>query len=186
MTNTTANDAFDPVVIDTIDAGATIDSNFTTDGLDNDGDGTIDEADEATQITVVGQTITFRPTTDVIGSGNVIYQYQVTIDNTVIPGQVIDNTAEVFWSSLPNSLDGDVTGTATERTGSDDNGGALHDYNSVPSTTSISVPDLTFTKTPDTIREQFVGDLVTYTMTCLLYTSPSPRDATLSRMPSSA
>ena len=25
-----------------------------------------------------------------------------------------------------------------------------------------------------------------YAMTCLLYTSPSPRDATLSRMPSSA
>ena len=28
------------------------------------------------------------------------------------------------------------------------------------------------------------GDIITYT--CLLYTSPSPRDATLSRMPSSA
>ena len=31
-----------------------------------------------------------------------------------------------------------------------------------------------------------LGDVVDYTITCLLYTSPSPRDATLSRMPSSA
>ena len=30
------------------------------------------------------------------------------------------------------------------------------------------------------------GDTVTIVKTCLLYTSPSPRDATLSRMPSSA
>ena len=30
------------------------------------------------------------------------------------------------------------------------------------------------------------GDLPQLAMTCLLYTSPSPRDATLSRMPSSA
>ena len=29
-------------------------------------------------------------------------------------------------------------------------------------------------------------DLVAHAVTCLLYTSPSPRDATLSRMPSSA
>ena len=29
-------------------------------------------------------------------------------------------------------------------------------------------------------------DIITGTITCLLYTSPSPRDATLSRMPSSA
>ena len=36
---------------------------------------------------------------------------------------------------------------------------------------------------PDLIR---VGDWFYMTGTCLLYTSPSPRDATLSRMPSSA
>ena len=32
----------------------------------------------------------------------------------------------------------------------------------------------------------FAGDVTAYSDTCLLYTSPSPRDATLSRMPSSA
>ena len=31
-----------------------------------------------------------------------------------------------------------------------------------------------------------IGDLGSFFITCLLYTSPSPRDATLSRMPSSA
>ena len=30
------------------------------------------------------------------------------------------------------------------------------------------------------------GDMIINVMNCLLYTSPSPRDATLSRMPSSA
>ena len=38
-----------------------------------------------------------------------------------------------------------------------------------------------YTKSPDTRRATFGDD-----STCLLYTSPSPRDATLSRMPSSA
>ena len=36
----------------------------------------------------------------------------------------------------------------------------------------------------DDVKHQH--DLPTIHMTCLLYTSPSPRDATLSRMPSSA
>ena len=45
-------------------------------------------------------------------------------------------------------------------------------------------PDGTFTYTPPT---GFIGeDTFDYSIICLLYTSPSPRDATLSRMPSSA
>ena len=35
-------------------------------------------------------------------------------------------------------------------------------------------------------QKLYEGGLITYMRTCLLYTSPSPRDATLSRMPSSA
>ena len=37
--------------------------------------------------------------------------------------------------------------------------------------------------------EEIIGEVLSETddtITCLLYTSPSPRDATLSRMPSSA
>ena len=37
-----------------------------------------------------------------------------------------------------------------------------------------------------TAQEQAYTDYLTQSSTCLLYTSPSPRDATLSRMPSSA
>ena len=37
------------------------------------------------------------------------------------------------------------------------------------------------------IYEMLVGEVcILYSLACLLYTSPSPRDATLSRMPSSA
>ena len=37
------------------------------------------------------------------------------------------------------------------------------------------------------LQKQFIGvQVVTALIACLLYTSPSPRDATLSRMPSSA
>ena len=35
-------------------------------------------------------------------------------------------------------------------------------------------------------RGSGAGSLVAWCLSCLLYTSPSPRDATLSRMPSSA
>ena len=38
----------------------------------------------------------------------------------------------------------------------------------------------------DAIAEKSVMDIVDLVSACLLYTSPSPRDATLSRMPSSA
>ena len=44
-------------------------------------------------------------------------------------------------------------------------------------------------KNPNLFRDTFLGKFKPVTgafMTCLLYTSPSPRDATLSRMPSSA
>ena len=48
-------------------------------------------------------------------------------------------------------------------------------------TVSVSVYDMA-TGLPNTLIAQSLD----YIITCLLYTSPSPRDATLSRMPSSA
>ena len=41
------------------------------------------------------------------------------------------------------------------------------------------------TQYPKLVNE-FIDEPFEYVLTCLLYTSPSPRDATLSRMPSSA
>ena len=55
------------------------------------------------------------------------------------------------------------------------------------------VPDVFLTNSLNGITGTWDGPIVTsaagmitYNFTCLLYTSPSPRDATLSRMPSSA
>ena len=43
-----------------------------------------------------------------------------------------------------------------------------------------------YKKILESSRESMVEQLLIIEMACLLYTSPSPRDATLSRMPSSA
>ena len=50
----------------------------------------------------------------------------------------------------------------------------------------LKIPSDIFNALPEknATRTAFFGDL--HVHTCLLYTSPSPRDATLSRMPSSA
>ena len=48
----------------------------------------------------------------------------------------------------------------------------------------VSVQSMTTTKTRDT--DETLGQVYELANNCLLYTSPSPRDATLSRMPSSA
>ena len=47
-----------------------------------------------------------------------------------------------------------------------------------PTASSVPVPKAVITVTP--------GKAETYATSCLLYTSPSPRDGLLSRMPSSA
>ena len=41
-------------------------------------------------------------------------------------------------------------------------------------------------KKKETAREKMIGQSIGYRYDCLLYTSPSPRDRTRSRMPSSA
>ena len=61
---------------------------------------------------------------------------------------------------------------------------------------SVAVKDQQLGKKKETAREKMIGQsigyrydvnlLPDYTKICLLYTSPSPRDGLLSRMPSSA
>ena len=60
-------------------------------------------------------------------------------------------------------------------------------FDDLPGTTFFSMTDVDVVAYQ--VQEGFVGDKVPGPIegiTCLLYTSPSPRDATLSRMPSSA
>ena len=52
--------------------------------------------------------------------------------------------------------------------------------------TQVSEPALSINERLDRIKAVTHADTVPTVYTCLLYTSPSPRDATLSRMPSSA
>ena len=51
---------------------------------------------------------------------------------------------------------------------------------------TIASPFENYTRRSEELDSQFFRELVTEESICLLYTSPSPRDATLSRMPSSA
>ena len=73
---------------------------------------------------------------------------------------------------------------------------ALHggDYRSDPTTTAVAVPIYQTTSYQFNSTEHAAnlfgakdfGNIYTRIMNCLLYTSPSPRDRTRSRMPSSA
>ena len=56
----------------------------------------------------------------------------------------------------------------------------------LPAGTVIQTLQGTFTGTNNTTGTGLVDTGVTKSITCLLYTSPSPRDGLLSRMPSSA
>ena len=57
-----------------------------------------------------------------------------------------------------------------------------------PPSIGADIPVTYFGPPPSTVEPELVGpvQLLTSGVVCLLYTSPSPRDATLSRMPSSA
>ena len=61
-------------------------------------------------------------------------------------------------------------------------GPTVYDYAHLGNARPVIVFDTLFR----IMRHSYGADQVTYVRNCLLYTSPSPRDATLSRMPSSA
>ena len=52
--------------------------------------------------------------------------------------------------------------------------------------TDKQIKDLVARRHPEYEKKKEHWDFLASTYACLLYTSPSPRDATLSRMPSSA
>ena len=62
----------------------------------------------------------------------------------------------------------------------------IKDMNNVPGLTTRFGTNALRNVKPATKTDPFVQELFSMGMICLLYTSPSPRDATLSRMPSSA
>ena len=105
------------------------------------------------------------------------------------------------WSSVPTSVvpgglsKAIVIGVLMSGNSVSVGGSSEHVYHAVDSTMNpldLSVTDLTITNDDSNYEGFLAGETLTLagtvknTGTCLLYTSPSPRDATLSRMPSSA
>ena len=103
---------------------------------------------------------------------------------TVAPGGTATFTADYTVTQADIDAGSDITNTATSAATTP--GG----FTPVDAVESISpeapAPASTLTKVASNDTDVSVGEVITYTYTCLLYTSPSPRDATLSRMPSSA
>ena len=101
------------------------------------------------------------------------------------------------WAAAGSSVNGtaarfqyDVTSSTTTITGSDKNGETLaYDAGFVDvylnGVRMVNGTDVTVTSGTSVVFASAIGTSGTDTV-CLLYTSPSPRDATLSRMPSSA
>ncbi|MEZ4086732.1 MAG: isopeptide-forming domain-containing fimbrial protein [Candidatus Gracilibacteria bacterium] len=118
---TTASDAFDLEITDTLPAGVTAVGDFDTDGLDNDGDGLVDGADAdelaggAAPFYNAGlDAFTWNASTtnnsdfdQLIQAGTITLSFDVQLDAGVSPGQVITNTAQVNWNSLPADADPD-------------------------------------------------------------------------------
>jgi len=165
LTNNTSANAFDVTLTDNIPAGFTFAGNLTTDsGL---------APDSLTQAAgVIVATWANYP----IGSTSVI-SFDVTVDNTVAPGQIIQNTAGIDWTSLPGI---DVN----ERTSSD----------SDPHTITIGETGLlkvvTATSEPSTgvtvnggEDDLTIGEEVTYRFTVTLPEGTTPNAVVFDQLP---
>ena len=142
------------------------------------------------------------PTTIYSGDG-VIYNYTVrnTGNSTLNTVTISDNkcspvlfvsgdtnnnqqmeTTELWTYRCTTSLTVDTTNTVTVNA-KDESGGTVTDTDTA--VVNVITPSITVDK-QTTVTAVASGTVVTYTYACLLYTSPSPRDRTRSRMPSSA
>jgi len=84
--------------------------------------------------------------------------YTVNINNTVVPGQSIQNTADTLWTSLGGTVSG-------ERTGADGVGGALNDYASTSSASlSADASAIAFAKSLNSAAQRTIGDTVQYNL----------------------
>ena len=123
----------------------------------------------ASTTAVISQVVIAKPLSSVVGKSTPITSSVCSDDVIGVDLPIIDDIGSAITTyDITVSVDAGLIGTATTATGTTDE--------------AIINSDV-FTNLTD-------GALtVTYTITpytCLLYTSPSPRDATLSRMPSSA
>lgn len=138
---TSATNAYDLIFTDVLPQGFTFGGlNLGSDGLDNDGDGSVDEEDEATLVS--GNTITVSGTHNSallnLPVGQVVtLVFPALVSNQTVGGSIV-NTGAVIWTSLPGT-----TTNLNERNGS----GGINDYLAQSTTSLTSSPLFNLTKT---------------------------------------
>lgn len=157
--------AYDIRITDNVPASLSI-QNFGTDGIDNDGDGLTDDANETILFTnaVSGQNITLDSTTTVdpeftelaLG-GSIHYLVKATINNSVFPGQIITNTANLAYDSAPGA-------NADQRTysGNDNDTFNVNQILPVKSVFATDLADTTAAKFNPANPDLAIGETVTY------------------------
>ncbi len=123
---TSSSDAFDLTLTDTVNAKLAV-QDFATDGVDNDGDGTIDEGDEITASYLSGATLTWNSanTSNALFSqlplaSSIVLRFKVLVLNTVSPSEVIANNGAVTFDNIPGTPVSPLFQRAGNRTGSVD------------------------------------------------------------------
>jgi len=128
ITNTSGAPAYDVTVTDPLLTTVTATGDFATDGLDNDGDGTVDEADEAVgafydstlDAFTWNFTNTANPKLQMLGVGDSFtIQFNATVDASATPNSVHPNTATLEFYTAPDNPSARAFGPRTSVSKSD-------------------------------------------------------------------
>ncbi len=165
VNNVGSGPAFDLNLTDTVPSDLIVDTNFLTDGLDNNGDGVVDEAAEGTGTFFTGpSSFTWNNTTTGVPSylqldpgGSFTLQFQVTLSGGVNPNQIITNTANIDYDSAPGV-------NPDERSNSTNDDATI----TVPFTGGITK------ELRDLVTEKTVGDIIPYRITAEVVEGTSP------------
>lgn len=108
ISNTGTASAYDIKSIDDPNSLLNINTNFATDGIDNNGDGVDGDANEIAGTFYDGNQFTWNAATTsnslftkLDPSQSITFKYQVTLSNGVNPNQIINNTATLDYDSWP-------------------------------------------------------------------------------------
>ncbi len=110
ITNNGQAPAYDVEITDIPGSKIIVDTGFSTDGLDNTGDTLIDNPVEALGNFYNGTQFAWNNTTTanplfakLDPGGSITLKYRVTLANTVLPNEILANTANVSYDSYPGA-----------------------------------------------------------------------------------
>lgn len=165
-TTTSDADAFELELVDAIPMGMT----YVPNSLTNTAGEVPDSLDDSGPLRATWPSLATDETSEL--------QFQVTLDSTVSPGQDIENTGEVQWTSLPGDVGTPQTsnnGLSVERTGdTGDVGGGENDYTTIGTAvvTVFSAPQKSIISTSEAhtgnvsgIERVTLGEIVRYRLT---------------------